>query len=340
MKLISSILLLLFCILFPQQNASVDACRDVLIYPASTDIGIQYYQMDIKQRSEIQVPFDNLISAPVWSPDGSNIAVATDNNQRGFALSVVSDFGADSIPIASVHATQPKIRWSPDGKWIAFEFENNVHIITPTGERYRQITQGDSVYYLGDWSFDGRYISISAYNVESQNILVATPETGALQEITPAIQGIFDYFVGWTPDGDGVLVTTNRFSDEMALYRFDLRNETSQPYISSIVRGISWNPTRTQFAYALSNNGFIEVYIRNWQTNEDDLLTENMTLLHENFTEPTWSPSGSYIVFTAVDNGTDSNSYEIFSINIQTREITQLTSNNRIEGDPYWIPCL
>jgi Tol biopolymer transport system component len=169
--------------------------------------------------------------------------------------------------------------------------------------------------------------------------LVAEPETRDLQEITPPIQGIFDYFAGWTADGDGVLVTTNRFSDEMSLYHFDLRNETSEPYISSFVQSVSWNPSRTRFVYALSNNGLVEVHARNWVTSEDDSLTENTILRHENFIEPTWSSSGSFIAFSAMGDGNDSHPYDIFAIDVQTHEVIRLTSNNRNDGNPYWLPC-
>lgn len=339
MKLFLTGFLLLFSNWFPQQSINLETCQNVLVYSAPTDNRLRYYQLDVSQQSEIELPFNNLVSAPTWSPDGDYIAIATYNDHTGFDLAILSDISDEPVQIASGQATQPKIRWSPNSDWIAFESQNNIHVVMRTGDEYRQLTQGNQVYYLGDWSPDGQYLAISAYDIEGQHLIVANLETGSLREISPLTQGIFDYFVGWTPDSAGILYSTNRFSDEMSLYRFDLHDETSETYIASLVRSISWNPSGTQFVYALSNSGFIEIHIRNLLTGGDVLLTQGSTLLHENFAEPMWSPSGLFVAFSAIDDSNRGNPYEIFALNLETDEITQLTSNTRNDDNPYWIPC-
>jgi Tol biopolymer transport system component len=236
MRLLLTSVLLLCWNWVPQQRINSETCQNVLVYSALTDTGLRYYEFDVSQQHEIELPFDNLVSEPVWSPDGNYIAIATNNGGDGFDLAVVSDIYAEPVPIASGHATQPKIRWSPNGEWIAFESENNIYAVTRTGDEYRQLTQGNQVYYLGDWSPDGRYLAISAYDIEGQNLLVAAL-TEDLQEITSPVESIFDYFVGWTPNSEGILYSTNRFSDQMALYRFDLRDETSESIIDAFDDG-------------------------------------------------------------------------------------------------------
>ncbi|MCA9885757.1 MAG: DPP IV N-terminal domain-containing protein [Anaerolineae bacterium] len=339
MKSLIPILLLLFLNRFPEQIASLEACRDVLVYSASTDSGHQYYQFDINQQTEIELPFDNLASAPMWSPDGNLIAIATNNESDGFDLAILTGIDDEPIRIASGRATQPKIRWSPDSNWIAFESQNNVYVITPTGEEYRQITQGDMFYFLGDWSPNGQALLVSANDIDKQNMVVISIETEDYDEITHPVEGVFDYFVSWTPDSGGILFSTNRFSDKSALYRLNMADETPELYIDSVVVSVSWNPSGTRFVFSVSSNGFIEIYTHNLLTGENVMLTGDYVILHENFVKPVWSPSGSFIAFTAIDDDNHENEYEVFVADLEAGKILQLTSNNRIESSPTWLSC-
>ena len=332
-------LLIVFLNGFPQQGINLVTCRNVLVYSAPTDDGLRYYQLDLSQHIEVELPLDNLASAPVWSPDGSQIAIATYNEDGGFDLAVLSDIDDEPVQITSGRATQPRIRWSPTGDWIAFESRNNIYIVTPTGEEHRQLTQGNQTYFLGDWSLDGRNLVISVNDVDRQNMMIVSLETGDFSEITPPLEGIFDYFVSWTPDSEGILYSTNRFSDNLSLYHINLLDDTSALFVDSMVVSVSWNPAATHFVYAVSNNGLNEIYTRNLLTAEETLLTEGVTIFHENYARPEWSPDGSLVVFEAIDNNVAEYRVGVFALNIATNEIMRLTSGNRNEYTPYWIPC-
>jgi Tol biopolymer transport system component len=287
----------------------------------------------------MELPFDNLVSAPVWSPDGNQIAIATSTEDGGFELAVLSDINDEPVQIASGRATQPKIRWSPNGDWIAFESQRNIYIVTPTGEDYRQVTQGN-MHFLGDWSSDGQKLALSVNNGDRQYMIMVSIETGDSREVTHPREGIFDYFVSWTPDGKSVLFSTNRFSENLSLYRYNLPDATSEKYVDSMVVSVSWNPSGNHFVYAVSNNGFNEIYTRNLFTGEEVLLNEGFIILHENYTRPVWSPDGSLVAFEAIDREATVYRIGIFILNLDNSEIIRITSNTTNEYGPYWIPCL
>lgn len=339
MKILLTSLLLLFLSWFPQQSISLENCRNVLVYSTPTDDGIRYYQLDLSQQIEVELPLDNLVSTPVWSPDGNQMAIAVSSGDGGFDLAVLSDADNEPFVIASGQATQPKIRWSPTGDWIAFESQNNIYIVTPTGEEYRQLTQGNQIHFLGDWSSDGQNLAISVNEVDRQHMMIVSLETGDFSEITPPLEGIFDYFVSWTPDSEGILYSTNRFSDNLSLYHINFLDDTSELFVDSMVVSVSWNPSTTHFVYAVSNNGLNDIYTRNLLTAEETLLTEGVTIFHENYTRPEWSPSGSFIAFTAIDGSSSENYYEMFILDLETGEVSRFTSNNRNISDLYWLPC-
>ncbi len=81
--------LLIFTSTF-EQSSNATTCSDVIVYKTSNDDNIRYYQMDVRQGSETELPFENIASAPRWSPDGTYIAIASHNVNGGFDLSVVN----------------------------------------------------------------------------------------------------------------------------------------------------------------------------------------------------------------------------------------------------------
>jgi Tol biopolymer transport system component len=171
-------------------------------------------------------------------------------------------------------------------------------------------------------------------------MIVVSIETGDSREVTHPREGIFDYFVNWTPDGKSVLFSTNRFSENLSLYRYNLPDATSEKYVDSMVVSVSWNPSGNHFVYAVSNNGFNEIYTRNLFTGEEVLLNEGFIILHENYTRPVWSPDGSLVAFEAIDREATVYRIGIFILNLDNSEIIRITSNTNNEYGPYWIPCL
>src|SRR5690606_4459520 len=83
----------------------------------------------------------------------------------------------------------------------------------------------------------------------------------------------------------------------------------------------AWSPDSKQFAFSVfgkGRNNLVIVDISNGKT----LLDEGMGGV-EQFGNLTWSPDGVNIAFSGLQNGQS----DLFSYNIQTKKITQLTND-------------
>ena len=77
-------------------------------------------------------------------------------------------------------------RWSPDGRWIAFdtEVENHDHIfvVDAEGRNLHAITHGDSDNFVPSWSRDGKAIYFASNRTEagrSGSTLLRTGQRGS-----------------------------------------------------------------------------------------------------------------------------------------------------------------
>ncbi len=109
-----------------------------------------------------------LSTSPSLSPDGNQIAFVSNMSgipqiwrlpaQGGFPVQVT----ASEDPVGFV-------RWSPDGNWLAFNvapgggFNEQIYVVRPDGTGQRRLTEGGKENnFLGDWTYDGKYLTFSS----------------------------------------------------------------------------------------------------------------------------------------------------------------------------------
>lgn len=142
------------------------------------------------------------IEAPVWSPDGSAMALISTDSKAGTAtVHVLRDRKLTTI--STVKGVANSVRWSPDGKQLAFlatvgakkltgaveagarlvgeigvaeqEDEQRIAVVSSSGGNYRLVSPGDTFIYEYDWTPDGRgFVVTSAKGNGDNNWWIAT----------------------------------------------------------------------------------------------------------------------------------------------------------------------
>lgn len=339
-----STLLLICIIIFAKSSTNISAaseqsCDDIMVANISNAGDATHWQLNLSDETDSYTAFDPLTSDPIWSPNGLYFAITEPNTQGDDDLPVVSRDGNRIQWHTSERGFGFTIVWSPDSRWIAYESTAGIfsaNIIT--GEQ-RQLIDNSYSYFIDDWSPNGEHIALTfREGGQLSNIIIVDVETGIIQEITSALPSKYDYFVSWTPDSNGILFNTNRFSEELSLHYVDINTLEIEPYIDAFIPHISWDSSMTTFTYVIAPYAFQEIYIRTWETGEDIWLTEGVTIRHENHTRPELSPSRLYVAFVAIPEPHDR--YVLSILNTQTGEITQpnVDEYDRISSIT-WLPC-
>ena len=140
-------------------------------------------------------------NGPDYSPDGRKIVFAS-NRPGGFGIWVCDRDGANPVQLIdrgpSLTGTP---RWSPDGRWIAFDSRSNdaghegnadVYVISAEGGQPRRLTSDPAEDITPSWSRDGKWIYFGSTRSGGMQIWKVPAEGGQATQVTE--QGGFEGF--------------------------------------------------------------------------------------------------------------------------------------------------
>lgn len=173
--------------------------------------------MNINDSSTIQISADivtsDVLSAPTWSPDSSQIAFVSATEDCAHAINVVNTDGSNRRKIQGCWGKYSGVAWSPDGKYIAFgnndglgDLSENIgwwqlYIMNPDGSNTKRIT---SEPYAFDsdlhptWSPDSQYIAFVKGNNENHQICIISISNSDEKCITLP-DGSVGLYPSWSP---------------------------------------------------------------------------------------------------------------------------------------------
>lgn len=129
------------------------------------------------------------LDAPAWSPDGKALAVVGSDPKAGTATVYLLKDGRMSA-LASVKGVASTVRWSPDGRQLAF--------LATVGARKLTGAVEAGARQVGEIGL--------AQEEDEQRIAVIPATGGEVRLVSPADTFVYEY--DWTPDGKGFVVTS------------------------------------------------------------------------------------------------------------------------------------
>jgi len=108
------------------------------------------------------------VSSPSFSPDGARLAFVSDRTGVPQVWVAPLDGGTPQ-PITTGDDPVGRVIWSPDGKWLAMSIapgggmNTQVYVVRPDGTELHRLTDGGKeTNNLGDWTHDGRRLTIGS----------------------------------------------------------------------------------------------------------------------------------------------------------------------------------
>lgn len=245
-------------------------------------------------------------TAPVWSPDGQNIAFVStrDGNREVYVVAadcvtLPEGCGPTAINVTRHPADDWTPSWSPDSKRLAFS----------------SIRAGNWEIFVVDMA------------------CLADPETCPDSAVQITDNGTGNLGPVWSPDGKRLAFSSKAPGNwdifTMTVSGSDLRQVTTDPANDL---SPAWSPDGTRLAFETNRDGNVEVYV----ADANGSAAQNISNFSQaNDHGPFWSPDGQQLVFYSNREG----NWEIFSTTLDGQTVVNLTQTpTRDEQTPAWRP--
>lgn len=155
-----------------------------------------------------------------WAPDGARLAFIGTSGS-GLELYVEELASGSTTKITSNGWVEGSFDWSPDGEWIAYTGKARertyleLFVVASDGSSRRQLTDGGEIgRHVADpvWSPAGDEVAFSAQEgARAHELHVIGPDGSGLRKL--ANSPLFARHLGWTPDGQRLLVTARNIEE-------------------------------------------------------------------------------------------------------------------------------
>lgn len=286
---------------------------------------------------------------PVWLPDGQHIGFLRDDGPDRFAVVVAPILGAGERGVAELRGNSgapPRIEWSHDGKKIYTSEANAadqplriVEVHLESGARRElvpPVTRGVAAGTPGDdevaLSPDGQRLAFRRRTASVVGDVYVAPATGgAARAITHDRTGITG--LAWTRDGKSLIVSSQRQSSLVRLWRFPINGQTPVCLTDAVLAASypAVNPRDGEIAFA---SRYLDTNI--WRIDlEGNAAPQRLIASNLVDSSPQYSPDGKRIVFRSNRTGND----EIWTADAAGRSPVKLTDfGGPVTGSPHWAP--
>jgi dipeptidyl aminopeptidase/acylaminoacyl peptidase len=232
---------------------------------------------------------------------------------------------------------------SPDGNTIIYERHRfdvmtdrrytNLWSISFGGDNHIPLTSGKNNYGNVTWTPDGSKIAYTSTEEGSNQIFIRWMESGATTSVTNLSESPGNLI--WSPDGS------------MLLYSKFVPGSPSDPIatLPSPPAGAEWEKPATvidKATYRRDGGGYVKNgYTHLFLIPADGGAARQLTSGDYDHGAPSWAPDGQHIIFTSDRSGNadlDPNNAQIYEMNIETGEMTQVTDKRGPHNSPRISP--
>ena len=217
---------------------------------------------------------------PDWSPDGSQIAYYSYNNDRDWVIKVMNLDGSDPRQLTDSGACDGAPHWSPTGTQITYDSGDctgdyrEIYVIDVGGGIPRNLSNNPADDMLAAWSPDGAYLVFSSNRDGNYDLYVMDADGGNVRRLTdnPAE----DHAPAWSPDGTQIAFYSNRDGNE-EIYVMDAdggnpRNLTNHAAADWFPR---WSPDGRRITFSSKRDGNLEIYVMSADGSDVHRLTNS-----------------------------------------------------------------
>ncbi len=270
-----------------------------IVFSWNRDGDFDLFVMDADTQQVVSPLTDNTASdiTPVWSPDGTRIAFASNVNNN-FEIYVLNPSTGESDVLTTNSWDDLYPAWSPDGKKIAFTTNRDsnwdIYVMDANGKNLKRLTN-DPVYEGNPvWSPDGTRIAY-VEGLDAKRDIKVMDADGSNSQVLTTLATSADFSPVWSPSGDQIAFVSNR-SGNPDIFVVD--------------------------ATCIGATGDV-----------CDQQAVNLTASNQGVDQdPAWSPDGQQLVFVS-DSASVS---DIYTIDANGSNITRITSSDGEKRFPSW----
>lgn len=261
---------------------------------------------------------------PLWSPDRTRIAFATQVNERGdgWDFWVMSADGTGARRLCSGIVGKSGRDWSPDGRRIALTRTDagnmDVYVVEVATGRLTRLTTAAGEDRDPAWSPDGAHIAFTSERDGNREVYVARSDGGNARRLTD--DPTKDSSPVWSPDGSRILFVSARTgTPELHSMKADglgVEKLTSGAHSSSDVP--RWSPDGSRIAFQIAEGSRYDIGVLRLRDRQQRVLVGTP----HNDGSYTWSPDGTRLAYISGPGGAET----LHVVDVESSRSTRITT--------------
>jgi len=232
------------------------------------------------------------------------------------------------------------VRFSPDGKYLAFTVENNdgperpyqqLWILQLSDEKYWRLCAEKDTAAGAEWSPDSQWIAFELGSGDQMNLAISKPDGSGLKRLSPlkwtnSPLPSTGKKIAWSPEGSRLAFVSAVPGPETGLASGD----------PMVITRYLYKPDYSEGLTHFNDNRRVHLFMVDLASGQVSGLTTG----NHNEHSIDWSPSGEEILFVSNRETHEDQffNYDIFALKISDKTIRRLTATENAEYQPRWSP--